>query len=73
MEEILKFQSFASINKKEIETLIKVAVVLDDDAAAEFLLSRGLCEQKELCEFLKVQAKTYDAAKISKILSRQKG
>ena len=73
VEEILKFQSFASIDKKEIETLIKVAVVLDDDATAEFLLSRGLCEQKELCEFLKVQAKTYDAAKISKILSRQKG
>ena len=71
VEEILKFQSFASIDKKEIETLIKVAVVLDDDAAAEFLLSRGLCEQKELCEFLKVQAKTYDAAKISKILSRK--
>ncbi len=73
LEEILKFQSFASIDKKEIETLIKVAVVLDDDAAAEFLLAHGLCKQKELCEFLKAQAKTYDAAKISKILSRQKG
>lgn len=71
MEEILKFQSFASIDKKEIETLIKVAVVLDDDAAAEFLLAHGLCEQKELCEFLKAQAKTYDAVKISKILSRK--
>ena len=73
VEEILKFQSFASIDKKEIETLIKVAVVLDDDAAAEFLLSRGLCEQKELCELLGERAKRYDAAKISKILSRQKG
>ena len=73
VEEILKFQSFASIDKKEIETLIKVAVVLDDDAAAEFLLAHGLCKQKGLCEFLKAQAKTYDAVKISKILSRQKG
>jgi len=73
LDEILKFQSFASIDKKEIETLIKVAVVLDDEMTAKFLLSHGLCEQKELCEFLKVQAKTYDAVKISKILSRQKG
>ena len=73
LEEILKFQSFASIDKKEIETLIKVAVVLDDEMTAEFLLAHGLCKQKGLCEFLKVQAKTYDAAKISKILSRQKG
>nr|WP_314881433.1 hypothetical protein [uncultured Campylobacter sp.] len=71
LDEILKFQSFASIDKKEIETLIKVAVVLDDEMTAEFLLSRGLCKQKGLCEFLKVQAKTYDAAKISKILSRK--
>ena len=69
LDEILKFQSFASIDKKEIETLIKVAVVLDDEMTAEFLLVHGLCEQKELCEFLKVQAKTYDAVKISKILS----
>ena len=73
LDEILKFQSFASIDKKEIETLIKVAVVLDDEMTAKFLLSRGLCEQKELCEFLKAQAKTYGSAKISKILSRQKG
>ena len=73
VEEILKFQSFASIDKKEIETLIKVAVVLDDEMTAEFFLAHGLCKQKELCEFLKAQAKTYDAAKISKILSRQKG
>ena len=71
LDEILKFQSFASIDKKEIETLIKVAVVLDDEMTAKFLLSRGLCEQKELCEFLKAQAKTYDAAKISKILSHK--
>ncbi|WP_297916692.1 hypothetical protein, partial [uncultured Campylobacter sp.] len=71
LDEILKFQSFASIDKKEIETLIKVAVVLDDDAAAEFLLSRGLCEQKELCELLEERAKRYDAEKISKILSRK--
>nr|WP_314521137.1 hypothetical protein [uncultured Campylobacter sp.] len=71
LDEILKFQSFASIDKKEIETLIKVAVVLDDEMTAEFLLVHGLCKQKGLCEFLKVQAKTYDAAKISKILSRK--
>jgi len=44
-------------------------VVLDDEMTAKFLLSHGLCEQKELCEFLKAQAKTYDAVKISKILS----
>ena len=68
-----KFQSFASIDKKEIETLIKVAMVLDDEMTAEFLLSRGLCEQKELCELLEERAKRYDAVKISKILSRQKG
>ena len=71
LDEILKFQSFASIDKKEIETLIKVAVVLDDEMTAEFLLSRGLCEQKELCELLEERAKRYDAVKISKILSRK--
>ena len=71
LDEILKFQSFASIDKKEIETLIKVAVVLDDEMTVEFLLAHGLCKQKELCEFLKAQAKTYDAAKISKILIRK--
>ena len=73
LDEILKFQSFASIDKKEIETLIKVAVVLDDEMTAEFLLSRGLCKQKGLCELLEERAKRYDAVKISKILSRQKG
>ena len=69
LDEILKFQSFASIDKKEVETLIKVAVVLDDEMTAEFLLAHGLCEQKELCELLEERAKRYDAVKISKILS----
>ena len=73
VEEILKFQSLRELPQNELTGLIKLAAVLDDTDTAEFLLSRGLCKQKELCEFLKVQAKTYDAAKISKILSRQKG
>ena len=73
LDEILKFQSFADLDRRHLEGFIKFVSMLDDDAAAEFLLSRGLCKQKELCEFLKVQAKTYDAVKISKILSRQKG
>ena len=46
-------------------------MVLDDEMMAEFLLAHGLCKQKGLCEFLKAQAKTYDAVKISKILSRK--
>ena len=73
VEEILKFQSLRELPQNELTGLIKLAAVLDDTDTAEFLLSRGLCKQKELCEFLKVQAKTYDAVKISKILSRQKG
>ena len=71
LDGILKFQSFASIDKKEIETLIKVAVVLDDEMTVEFLLAHGLCKQKELCELLEERAKRYDAVKISKILSHK--
>jgi len=73
LDEILKFQSLRELPQNELTGLIKLAAVLDDTDTAEFLLAHGLCEQKELCEFLKVQAKTYDAVKISKILSRQKG
>ena len=69
VEEILKFQSLRELPQNELTGLIKLAAVLDDTDTAEFLLAHGLCEQKELCEFLKVQAKTYDAVKISKILS----
>lgn len=71
VEEILKFQSLRELPQNELTGLIKLAAVLDDTDTAEFLLAHGLCEQKELCEFLKAQAKTYDAAKISKILSRK--
>ena len=73
LDEILKFQSLRELPQNELTGLIKLAAVLDDTDTAEFLLAHGLCEQKELCEFLKAQAKTYDAVKISKILSRQKG
>ena len=73
LDEILKFQSFADLDRRHLEGFIKFVSMLDDDAAAEFLLSRGLCEQKELCELLEERAKRYDAVKISKILSRQKG
>ena len=69
LDEILKFQSFADLDRKYLEGFIKFVSMLDDDAAAEFLLSRGLCEQKELCELLEERAKRYDAVKISKILS----
>ena len=71
LDEILKFQSLRELPQNELTGLIKLAAVLDDTDTAEFLLAHGLCEQKELCEFLKAQAKTYDAAKISKILSRK--
>ena len=71
LDEILKFQSFADLDRRHLEGFIKFVSMLDDDAAAEFLLAHGLCKQKELCEFLKAQAKTYDAAKISRILSRK--
>ena len=71
VEEILKFQSLRELPQNELTGLIKLAAVLDDTDTAEFLLAHGLCKQKELCEFLKVQAKTYDAVKISKILSRK--
>ena len=69
VEEILKFQSLRELPQNELTGLIKLAAVLDDIDTAEFLLAHGLCKQKELCEFLKAQAKTYDAVKISKILS----
>lgn len=69
LDEILKFQSFADLDRRHLEGFIKFVSMLDDDAAAEFLLSRGLCEQKELCELLEERAKRYDAVKISKILS----
>ena len=69
LDEILKFQSFADLDRRHLEGFIKFVSMLDDDAAAEFLLSRGLCEQKELCELLEERAKRYDAEKISKILS----
>ena len=71
LDEILKFQSFADLDRRYLEGFIKFVSMLDDDAAAEFLLSRGLCEQKELCELLEERAKRYDAVKISKILSRK--
>ena len=71
VEEILKFQSLRELPQNELTGLIKLAAVLDDTDTAEFLLAHGLCKQKELCEFLKAQAKTYDAVKISKILSRK--
>ena len=71
LDEILKFQSLADVDRKEVEGLIKFIAILDDDATAEFLRSRGLCEQKELCELLKEKVKFYDAVKISKILSRK--
>ena len=69
LDEILKFQSFADLDRRHLEGFIKFVSMLDDDAAAEFLLSRGLCEQKGLCELLEEGAKRYDAPKISKILS----
>ena len=69
LDEILKFQSFADLDRRYLEGFIKFVSMLDDDAAAEFLLSRGLCEQKELCELLEERVKRYDAVKISKILS----
>ncbi len=69
LDEILKFQSFADLDRRHLEGFIKFVSMLDDDATAEFLLSRGLCEQKELCELLEEGAKRYDAVKISKILS----
>lgn len=71
LDEILKFQSFADLDRRHLEGFIKFVSMLDDDAAAEFLLARGLCEQKELCELLEERAKRYDAVKISKILSRK--
>ncbi len=64
MDEILKFQSLRELPQNELTGLIKLAAVLDDTDTAEFLLAHGLCEQKELCEFLKAQVKTYDAVKI---------
>ena len=46
LDEILKFQSFADLDRRHLEGFIKFVSMLDDDAAAEFLLSRGLCEQE---------------------------
>ncbi|MDA3042709.1 MULTISPECIES: hypothetical protein [unclassified Campylobacter] len=69
-EESLKYKGINELDKKELEGFIKFSALMDNSLAVQFLLEHGICEKdRQMCAYMKAQAKYFEAEKISDMLS----